>query len=153
MQKRFKSAITVFLFLAIAFAAVFLFDYTDTYVSDRFHKALASEQYVKGDPFSLDAFLEYYDWDTVCVALPFSEHEFQTRLGRHYTHGAQDHDHWSLVFVKEDYVIAEIVVDRAVLEYPNNLVDTCFNRWSAIVSVDDNEEATDADLRLSFTGV
>ncbi len=62
-----ESALIVFLVLGVAGVAAMTLDYTDTYVATRFHKALASERYEIGSPFSLDSFLEYYDFDDVCV--------------------------------------------------------------------------------------
>jgi len=152
MQMKTRNALVVFLFIAVAFGVVMVFDYTDDYVADRFHKAVESEQYVKGEAFSLDAFLQYYDWDRVCVVFPFSTHEFRNRLGLSYPHAATDDSGWSLVFIKGDYVVAEVYLERSFLEFPFDLDNPCFDRWSAIVSIDDNEAATDPGLRLSFAG-
>lgn len=153
MQKRAKNAIAVTVGLVIAFAVVFSFDYTDSYVSDRFHKAVESGQYVKGEGFSLDAFLQYYDWDTVCVTVPYCEHDFKNRLGLPYEHAAVGDTLWSLVFVKDDYVVAEIPIERRFIEFPLDLEENCFDRWSAIISIDDNAAATNSDLRLTFTDI
>ncbi len=152
MRKRTRNALVVFLFMAVAFAIIFHFDYTDTYVSDRFHKALETGQYIKGNPFSLDAFLEYYDWDLVCVALPGSEHDFRNRLGLPYSHAATDDSVWSLVFIKKDYVIAEIAIRRSTLEYPEEIDPPCHARWSSIISIDENE-GPGAPMRMSFTAI
>ena len=149
---RIKSAIVVFLGLVIDFGAVYFIDYTDTYVADRFHAAVAEEQYELGEPFSLDVFLQFYDWNEVCVVLPQSELEFSTRLGLPYFHAVRDESTWSLVFTKEGYVVAEIPLERAVIEHPLDLDQTCFDRWSGIISLDENESATPARLRLSFVG-
>lgn len=152
MRKRTKSAIAAFIVLAIAYAVIFSFDYTDTYVSGRFHKALEAGKYTKGDPFSLDAFMEYYDWDAVCVVLPYSDQEFSDILGRSYTHAATDDSIWSMVFIKGDHVTAEIPIRRDMLEAPAELTTPRFDRWSAIVSINDNDSPSGADLRMVFTG-
>lgn len=149
---RTKSALIIFVGLAIAAFVAVSFDYTDTYVADRFHKALAAEQYEVGAPFSLDAFLQYYDWDEVCVALPYSAHEFKTRFGLSYAHGATDDSHWSLIFIKEGAVVAEIVILRSFIEAPLDLEKPCFDRWSGIVTLDKNEGTGTAGLRMSFVG-
>jgi len=148
-----KSAIVVFLFMAISFAVVMSFDYTDEYVSDRFKKAVEAGQYVRGEGFSLDGFLQYYDWDEVCVVLPGSTRDFRNRLGLAYEHAADEDSVWSLVFIRKDYVVAEIAIDRGFLELPLGLDESCFDRWSAIVSIDDNQNATDVGLRLSFSAI
>jgi hypothetical protein len=152
MQMKTKNALVVLLFILIGFGVVVTFDYTDDYVGDRFNKAFTSGQYVKGEAFSLDAFLEYYDWDRVCVALPYSTHEFRNRLGLSYAHSVTEDSGWSLVFIRGDYVVAEIPFEKSFLEHPLDLEMPCFDRWSAIVIIDDNDDAVGSNLRLSFAG-
>ena len=133
---RTKSAVIVFIILAAAFAAALSLDYTDTYVADRFHKAFAGGRYKPGEPFSLDAFLEYYDWDRVCVCSSESPcPDLTTRLGRPYSLDAQGPSTWSLVLVKSYYVMAEIPIERERLESPEVEPGTCFDRWKAIVEI------------------
>lgn len=145
---RMKSAVIVFLFLAIAITVAVSIDYTDTYVSDRFHKALRDEQYESGNPFSLDRFLEYYDWDEVYVIMPGSEKpELRTQFGLPFTHKSDD-DVWSLFFVKSYYVVAEIHIARAELEYPQDLKRDSFDRWAAIVEITDDGTGR----RMNFVG-
>ena len=153
MRKQAKNAIIVFLFVAISLFVAVSFDYTDSYVGDRFTKAVENGQYIKGDAFSLDTFLQYYDWDTVCVVLPHSGHGFKNRLGLSYSLATDNDSIWNLVFIKENYVTAVIPVEREFIEFPLGLDDTCFDRWSAIISIDDNDSATNSRLRLSFSGI
>lgn len=151
MHKKTKNAIIVFLSLAIAFGVVFSFDYTDEYVGNRFTEAVEDGHYITGKAFSLDSFLQYYEWDTVCVVLPHSVHDFKNRLGLPYSLETDDDSLWSLVFIQKNYVTAVIPIDREFMEFPLDLDDTCFDRWSAIISIDAN--ATSSDLRLSFSGI
>jgi len=145
---RTKSAVIVFVVLAGAVITALSLDYTDTYVAGRFTKALDSRRFEPGVPFSLDAFLEYYDWEGVCVcASPEDCPGLRSRLGLHYAPAASE-DSWSLVFVKSYYVVAEIPVKRAVLDIPPNLSGRCFERWAAIAEISD----TDAGRSFSFVG-
>lgn len=133
---RTKSAVIVFVVLAAAVVAAVSLDYTDTYVADRFHKALGGGRYTPGEPFSLDAFLEYYDWDRVCVCSADSPcPDLTTRLGRPYSLDVQDPSSWSLVLVKSYYVMAEIPILRERLESPEVASGECFERWKAIVEI------------------
>jgi len=136
-MSRTKSAIIIFVVIAGAIITALRIDYTDTYVSDRFDKALSSGHYDNNQPFSLDAFLEFYDWDQVCVALPGAETDFKTRGKLPYKLQFADDNHWTLVFIKEHFVVAEIPFSRNKLEAPDHLQDTCFDRWKAIVKIVD----------------
>jgi len=153
MSKKIKNGLIVFLFLAISVFVAVTFDYTDSYVGDRFTKAVETGHFIKGEAFSLDAFLQYYDWDIVCVVLPGDSPDFKNRVGLPYSLDTDNDAVWYLVFIHENYVIAEIPIDRAFIEFPQVLDDTCFDRWSAIISIDDNDEGTNSRLRLSFTGI
>lgn len=135
-MSRTQSAVFIFLFILAAVIIALRIDYTDTYVADRFDKALKSGQYDQ-QPFSLDGFLEFYDWDRVCVALPGSTRDFRTRGKMPYKLKWQDQRHWTLVFIKEHYVVAEIPFDRDDLEVAENFQDACFERWKAIVKIVD----------------
>jgi hypothetical protein len=146
---RTKSALVVIVGLALAFAVVLSFDYTDRYVSDRFHKAIRNTPAGTGESFSLDALMEYYDWDSVCVVLPGSDHGFTTLMGRDYEHQATDIASWSLVFIKERAVTAEIAIDRSFLEYPKNLEEDCFDRWGAVFHLNRDEKG---QLHFVFSG-
>lgn len=144
---RARSAIIVFTILAAAIIAAVSLDYTDTYVADRFSRELAGHRYRTGEPFSLDAFLEYYDWDAVCICSEDTPcPDLLTRLGRAYSLDRQGADYWSLVFTKSYYVVAEIPIRRAELEGPDVQAATCFERWKAIVSIDEK----DGRRQLSF---
>ncbi len=133
---RFKNAFVIFSFFVVAIGVAVSIDYTDTYVSDRFHAALESGQYEEGDPISLDAFIEYYDWDKVCLVLPGMDvPELKNRLGLPYKHGVEMEGVWSLVFLKSDYVVSEIVIDRSVLEMPSSNEKKMYDRWSTIVVI------------------
>jgi len=132
-----KSAIYIFLFILAAIIIATRIDYTDTYVGDRFTKALESGHYDNNKPFSLDAFLEFYDWDKVCVVLPGTTTDFKTRGKLPYKLKWKDERHWTLIFTKEHYVVAEIPFDRDDLEVPDHLQDTCYERWKAIVKIVD----------------
>lgn len=137
---RTKSAVIVFVVLAGAVATALSLDYTDTYVAGRFTKALDARRFEPGVPFSLDAFLEYYDWEGVCVcASPDDCPGLRGRLGMRYTPAAAD-DTWSLVFVKSYYVVAEIPVRRDVLDIPPTLSGRCFERWAAIAEISDTDK-------------
>lgn len=133
---RLKSALIVFIFLAAAIYVAVSIDYTDKYVADRFNKAFASGQYEVGVPFSLDAFLEYYDWDEVYIVAPGKEIDsLKTQLGLPFDHKHDNEDEWSLLLVKGYYVTAEIHVDRSMLEYPQQLDAEHYDRWAAIVEI------------------
>lgn len=147
-MSRTKSAIIIFFVIAGAIITALYIDYTDTYVADRFDKALTSGQYDDNQPFSLDAFLQFYDWDQVCVALPGATTDFKTRGKLPYKLQFEDDNHWTLVFIKEYYVVAEIPFDRDRLEAPEHLQDTCFARWKAIVKIVDQGGVP----KLSFVG-
>jgi len=149
MSKRMKSALVVFIGLAIAFVVVGVFDYTHDYVGNRFKEAMESGRYEEGQTFSLDAFMEFYDWDSVCVALPGDQRSFRTRAGTAYKRKATVGQTWSLVFVKQDFVVAEIPFDRSVLAYPNDLEEYCFARWQAVFSIARGE---DGIPRLTLPG-
>jgi len=136
MQKRIKYGLAAFLIMVAAFAIMVVFDYTDNYVGDRFVRAVEVRRTTPGDTFSLDAMIGYYDWDSVCVVLPETEHEFKKRLGRKYAHKATNIGTWSLIFIKGDRVEIEIPVERTFLEHPEILDDPCFDRWAAIFSID-----------------
>ena len=152
MNKRTKSALIAFVVLTIAFIVVFSFDYTDTYVSGRFNKALDTHSYETGESFSLDAFLEYYDWDKVCVVLPETEQEFTDILGRTFVPKShRDNSLWSLVLIKGGRVNAEIPISRDRLEHPADLNGICFDRWSAIIHFRENDSDTKAQEKLFFT--
>lgn len=149
-MSRWKSALIVFLVLSVAGIAAVTLDYTDTYVADRFHKALDSERYAVGEPFSLDAFLEYYDFDEVCVVVPGGvQPELKTQLGLPFQFSRVNEETWCLLFVKEYYVVAEIHVPRAVLEFPSSLEMVCFKRWEAIVEI---VEGIGGIKRMEFVG-
>ena len=145
-MSRIKSAVIVFVVLAGAVITAVSIDYTDTYVAGRFAKALEAHRYNPGEPFSLDAFLEYYDWEGVCVCTPSGTcPDLRTRMGMPYS-VSSDGDTWSLVFVKSYYVVAEIPVARSLMEIPPTLPSSCFERWAAIVQIDD----TDTGRLFSF---
>ncbi len=144
---RNKSAIIAIIFLATAIVAAVSLDYTDTYVADRFYRALDSPRYEPDKPFSLDAFLEYYDWDAVCICPSATScPELKTRFGLPYTPNADGEKTWSLVFVKSYYVVAEIPVRHDVLQGPEDRANASFERWTAIVKITDEGGAK----RLSF---
>ena len=145
---RTKSAIIVFLVLATAFATALSFDYTDTYVAARFHKALAAELYQPGQPFSLDAFVEHYDWDTVAVIVPGTEAlPLTNKFGLTYTPKAGD-DVWCLIFIKSGTVVAEIAIEQATLNPPSEIPPAPINRWAAIASI----IHTDQGKQMIFVG-
>jgi hypothetical protein len=138
---RTKSALIVFVVLAGAVATALSVDYTDTYVADRFRNALEARQYEPGVPFSLDAYLDYYDWDTVCVAAPGSpEPDLRNLFGLHYSPGAGEGE-WSMIFSREGVVVAEVVFADEELLPPTSLPQECLERWAAFVEVDEVDEA------------
>ena len=146
---RLKRAIIISIFLVVAVVLSTTIDYTDTYVADRFHKALRADQYEVGSPFSLDAFLEYYDWDEVCVVVPGMEvPDLKTRFGLAYNHKPDSVTDWSLIFVKSYYVVAEIHIKRQELEHPREMAKEFFERWAAIVEIVDDGKGK----RMEFVG-
>lgn len=132
--------------MAVAFSVVGVFDYTDNYVADRFVEAVERQRDSLGETFSLDAFMEYYDWDRVCIVTPDSEQTFRTRTGTTYTHSATTGQTWSLIFIKGNHVEAEVNLERSFLAYPNGLGKPCFERWAAVFSLEVDD---DGMLRLS----
>ncbi|MDC0336343.1 hypothetical protein OAN24_05575 [Pseudodesulfovibrio sp.] len=146
---RMKSAIIVFLFLAISITVAVSIDYTDTYVADRFHKALRTEQFEVGSPISLDRFIEYYDWDEVHVIAPGATlPDLKTQFGLPFNHTRDDDGVWSLIFVKSYYVVAEIHIQDSVLGYPLDVPTNHFDRWAAIIEILDDGEGK----RMAFVG-
>jgi len=135
MHMRTKSALVVTVGLLLLFAVMFTMDYTDRYVSDRFFAAVKAAPAGADRTYSLDAFMEYYDWDSVCVVLPGAEHSFSTILGRTYEPKSAKDGFWSLVFIKAGAVGAEIAVDPDVLGPPNPLDTPCFDRWGAVFTL------------------
>jgi hypothetical protein len=144
---RTKSALVVTIGLLLLFAVMFSFDYTDRYVSDRFLKGLGGAE--TGRTYSLDAFMEYYDWDSVCVVLPGGEHDFSTLFGRDYELAPREEGGWSLVFLKDGAVNAEITLDPAVLKPSPDQVGGCIDRWAAIFSLDRDGRG---NLHMAFAG-
>jgi hypothetical protein len=136
-MSRTKSAIFIFIFIVAAIIIALRVDYTDKYVGDRFTKALESGQYDDNQSFSLDAFLEFYDWDKVCIVLPGTQMDFRTRGKLPYKLKWNDEDHWTLVLTKAHYVMVEIPFHRNKLEAPDHLDGMCFERWKAIVKIVD----------------
>ncbi|XXJ21450.1 hypothetical protein ACR42D_18300 [Desulfovibrio caledoniensis] len=149
MTMRTKSALVVTIGLLLLFSVLVSFDYTDRYVSDRFFKALQGAPAATGRAYSLDAFMEYYDWDSVCVVLPGADHDFSTLFGRDYELAPRKEGGWSLVFLKEGAVNAEITVDPAVLRPSAGPTDGCFDRWAAIFSLRRDEQGK---LQMAFAG-
>jgi hypothetical protein len=149
MNLRTKSALVVTTGLLLLFAVLFSFDYTDRYVSDRFFKALKEAPAGTGRAYSLDAFMEYYDWDSVCVVLPGTERDFSTLFGRDYKLDPRKKGGWSLVFLKEGAVKAEITVDPAVLGPPPAGDDGCIDRWAAIFTLRLDKQG---NLHMAFAG-
>jgi len=147
VNMRTKSALVVTIGLLLLFAVMLSFDYTDRYVSDRFFKALGGAG--TGRTFSLDAFMEYYDWDSVCVVLPGGEHDFSTLFGRDYELAPRKPGGWSLVFLKDGAVNAEISVDPAVLEPSPDQPGGCVDRWAAIFTLDRDGRG---NLQMAFAG-
>ncbi|QJB56152.1 hypothetical protein [Pseudodesulfovibrio sp. zrk46] len=146
---RWKYALIVFLVVSTAGIAALTLDYTDTYVANRFHKALASDRYDHDKPFSLDSFLEYYDFDEVCVVTHDTPYpELKTQFGMPFKHHQVDEETWCLLFVKEYFVVAEIHIPRSELEKPSELTVNCFKRWEAIVEIIEEDGAK----RLEFVG-
>lgn len=149
MHKRTKSALVVSVGLAIAFTVVAVFDYTDNYVGDRFRRAVEAYRTDQGKSFSLDAFMTYYDWDSVCLVPNGSARTFKTRTGMTYEHQAVSGQVWSMVFIKEGFVVAEIPMKRSFLAYPNGLEETCFDRWHAVFRI---LKDSGGRLRLDYAG-
>ncbi|WP_319582929.1 hypothetical protein [uncultured Pseudodesulfovibrio sp.] len=149
MTMRIKSALVVTVGLLLLFAVLFFFDYTHQYVSDRFFKALSEAPADTERAYSLDAFMEYYDWDSVCVVLPGGDHDFTTLFGRDYEMAPRKEGGWSLVFLKEGSVNAEITVDPAVLEPSAGQKDICLDRWAAIFNLRRDEQGK---LHMAFAG-
>ncbi len=139
-MSRWKSAVIAFVVLAGAFITVFLLDYTDKYVADRFHDAVSEGGYTSGAPFSLDAFLEYYDWDQVCAVTHESvAPELRTQLGANFKHSPVDAGHWMLLLIKDNYVQVEIPIEQELLQHPLEH-DRCLERWEAIVRITDTPD-------------
>ncbi|EGB15180.1 hypothetical protein DND132_1974 [Pseudodesulfovibrio mercurii] len=149
MTMRTKSALVVATGLLLLFSVMVSFDYTGKYVSDRFFKALKEAPAGTGRTFSLDAFMEYYDWDSVCLVLPGTEQDFSTRFGREYEPRGEKPGGWSLVFLKEGKVQAEITVDPAVLGPPNRPDPPCLERWAAIFTLSRDGQG---NLHMAFAG-
>nr|WP_321513413.1 hypothetical protein [uncultured Pseudodesulfovibrio sp.] len=149
MHMKIKSALAVFAGLIVAFATIYFFDYTDDYMEDRFVRAVENQRAHAGDTFSLDALMEYYDWDVVCILMPGVDHSLKNRLGRPYKGKSIPPDSWSLTFVKGTSVLAEIPVARSFLDIPPQLEEQCFERWAAIFSVRLNPNG---NLYLSAVG-
>lgn len=148
-MNRFKNPLIILLFLIVAITVAISIDYTDTYVADRFHRALSARQYEVGTPVSLDAFIEYYDWDKVCVILPDKPvPELSTRLGLAYTPKADTDSEWSLIFIKANYVVAEIPIKLTTLETPLKMEKDVLDRWSTIVTFVHDGKA----MRMEFVG-
>lgn len=149
MHKRTKGALVVSIGLAIAFMVVGVFDYTDNYVGDRFRRAVEGYRADKGKSFCLGSFMGYYDWDSVCVVPAGSEQTFLTRAGTTYRHKAVSGQVWSLVFIRETYVVAEIPIERSFLAYPNDLEENCFDRMHAVFRI---LKEPGGRLRLEYIG-
>jgi hypothetical protein len=149
MTMRTKSALVVTIGLLLLFSVLVSFDYTDRYVSDRFFKALKAAPAGTGRAYSLDAFMEYYDWDSVCMVLPGADHDFSTLFGRDYELAPRKEGGWSLVFLKEGAVNAEITVDPAVLRPSAGQTDGCTDRWAAIFTLRLDEQG---NLQMAFAG-
>ncbi|NDV18128.1 hypothetical protein GO013_01680 [Pseudodesulfovibrio sp. JC047] len=148
MHMRTKSALVVSIGLVVAFGSLFFFDYTDTYMKDRFVRAVDKQRARPGDTFSLDALMESYDWDGVCLLLPGKVHTLKNRFGRPYAGKQMAPDSWGLIFVKDARVSAEIHVSRSFLDIDPELGERCFERWAAIFSVH-----TDPDGHLILSAV
>ncbi|WP_419786010.1 hypothetical protein [Pseudodesulfovibrio sp.] len=145
---RTKSAIIVFVVVAGAIVTALYLDYTDTYVAGRFHKAMDAGRFESGVPFSLDAFLEYYDWEGVCICTSDAScPKLRTRMGRPYTLDGGDGT-WSLIFMKSYYVVAEVPIEREMLKTPPDLAGHCFERWAAIAVITDMDNGRE----FSFVG-
>lgn len=139
-MSRGKSALIVFVVVVTAMGIAMSMDYTDTYVANRFHKALAAELYDADTPYSLDAFLEYYDWDEVCVVTPDkTPPELKTQFWLPYKHAVQNNETWSLIFIKSYYVVAEIPIKRSTLDYSQELPSDRFERWAAFIEIEEDE--------------
>lgn len=149
MKMRTKSAMVVLIGLALAFYVIFSFSYTDRYISDRFHKGVDSISIESGRAFSLDALMQFYDWDSVCMVLPGSDRDFTNLFGREYEPRTTDMATWSLVFLKEGAVTAEITIDRTFLEHPPTKDEPCVERWAAVFYMDLDDHGR---RRLRFSG-
>ncbi|MUM77316.1 hypothetical protein GKC30_06700 [Pseudodesulfovibrio sp. F-1] len=134
---RSRSAVIVFFLLALAVGVALSLDYTDTYVAERFRKALAAGQYRPGEPFSLDAFLDYHDWDAVCFVGPGHVPELRNRFGLAYSPAVRQ-GRWSLVFVRADAVVAEVALANEELAPPEPMPGICLERWAAFVSIEED---------------
>jgi len=132
---RGRSGVIVFVLLAVAVGVALSLDYTDTYVAERFRKALAAGQYRPGEPYSLDAFLDYYDWDEVCFVAPGHEPELRNRFGLPYSPAVRQGG-WSLVFVRGGAVVAEVALTDAELGPPRPLPGICPERWATFVAIE-----------------
>lgn len=147
-MSRCKSAVIALIVLAGAVLIAVNIDYTDTYVADRFNNALTCGRYETGCTYSLDSFLEFYDFDEVHVVLPNAHHEFKTRFGLPYHHSVVSDTQWSLVLVKDEVVVAEIPIERCFLDHPQDPVCRCFERWAAIIRIVDDGGGP----RMEFVG-
>jgi hypothetical protein len=137
---RRKSALIIFVVLGALVAAALYVDYTDTYVADRFRKALAAGQYEPGESFSLDAFLDYFDWDAVCVVAPGSPApDLRNRFGLPYLLAEPEDGEWSLVFSRDRAVMAVVTFADAELAPPRDLPDTCMERWATFMSIEEDD--------------
>jgi hypothetical protein len=93
--------------------------------------------------------MEYYDWDSVCVVPPGAEHDFSTLFGRDYELAPRPEGGWSLVFLREGAVTAEITVDPSVLEPAAGQKDVCLDRWQAVFSLRRDGQGK---LHMAFAG-
>jgi hypothetical protein len=136
---RRKSALIIFVVLGALVVTALYVDYTDTYVADRFRKALAAGQYEPGESFSLDAFLDYFDWDTVCVVAPGSPTpDLRNRFGLPYLMAEPEDGEWSLVFSRDRAVMAVVSFGNAELAPPRDLPSACIERWAAFMSIEED---------------
>ena len=137
---RNRSGVIVFVLLAVAVGVALSLDYTDTYVAERFRKALAAGQYRPGEPFSLDAFLDYHDWDRICFVAPGHEPDLRNRFGLAYSPAMREGG-WSMVFVRGEAVVAEVALADAELAPPRPLPEECLERWATFVSIEEDGPA------------
>ncbi|MFH1913584.1 MAG: hypothetical protein ABIK45_04855 [Pseudomonadota bacterium] len=137
---RARSGVIVFVLLAGAVGAALSLDYTDTYVAERFRKALAAGQYRPGEPFSLDNFLDYHEWDRVCLVAPGHEPDLRNRFGLAYSPAVREGG-WSMVFVRSGTVVAEVALTDAELAPPQPLPKDCLERWATFVSIEEDGPA------------
>lgn len=126
MRKRTKNALIAFAVLVIAFGVLFSFDYTDTSVNDFFQKTLTSRHYKHSEAFSLDAFLEYYDGDTVCVVLREDNRSFEDMLGQTIPLATQTDNVWDLLLLSS--VNAKSSIDQTSLKYTTDMNTQCFDQ-------------------------